>query len=164
MRVSRSRLLKASAADVWRAASRLDDLPKWLSGIEAVQHSGGPAEGIGRKQLVSRELYGRESRLTQEAVAWEPERRIALKHLEETVDGAKAGGVRNFHTVIAMRPIADRTEVTLAYEWDSPMGLSWLLSLFLGGRVMGKEQNASLKALEKLVMETRQSEPSPLHP
>ncbi len=157
MRVSRNRLIKASLADVWRAASALEDLPKWLSGIEGVQHTDGPAEGIGRKQLVSRELYGRESRLTQEVIAWEPERRISLKHLEETVDGAKAGGVRNFHTVITMRPIAERTEVELAYKWDSPMGLSWLLSLFLGGRVMGKEQNASLKLLEQLVTEEKRA-------
>ncbi len=156
MRVSRSRLVKAPIAEVWRAAADMENLPKWLSGIEGVQHTDGPAEGIGRKQLVSRELYGRESRLTQEVAAWEPERRIALKHLEETVDGAKAGGVRNFHTVIIMRPIAERTEVALAYEWDSPLGISWLLSLFLGGRVMGKEQNASLKLLEKLVTEGKQ--------
>lgn len=154
MRVARSRLIKAPVAQVWRAASALDDLPKWFSGVEAVQHTGGPAEGAGRRQLVSRTLYGRESRLTQEVTAWEPERRIALKHLEETVDGAKAGGVRDFHTIIAIRPIADRTEVTLAYEWRSPLGVSWLLSLFLAGRVMGKEQNASLKLLEKLAQGT----------
>jgi carbon monoxide dehydrogenase subunit G len=149
MNVSRSKRINAAPDVVWRVIASADALAHWYPGGEESVHLAGPKEGVGRRQRLKRSLYGRVLEVELEVAAWEPGRLLALRHVRETVEGREVTGVRNFQTIVRLQPAGQRTAVTLAYQWRSPVGIAWLQSL-LGGRVMGKELNESLRRIEQL--------------
>ncbi len=150
MNVSRTRVIAAPPEAVWRIVAPVERLPDWLAGAERATPLGGPAEGVGRRHRLVRSLYGRAVETEQEVAAWEAGRLLDLRHVKETVEGREATAVGDFHTVLTLDPAGQGTRVRIAYRWRARLGIPWLQSLLLGGRVMGKELAESLRNIERL--------------
>ena len=162
MRSSRRSRVKASPQQVWDVISSVDALPKWYHGVDSARHTGGPEEGVGRRQTIKRNLYGRDVDLEQDVVGWDPPGYLRLAHVRETIDGREVTGVRDFHTTIYLEANDDMTQATIEYSWSSGFGLAWLQGLLFGGRVMGRELKEMLRNIEALAAgETEASEDEP---
>ena len=150
MKTARQQTIRASPKATWRAISPLESVPQWLSGVESVEHTGGPAEGVGRRQRVTRVLYRHDVEIDQEVVAWEPEKLLAMRHIRERSDGRELSAVRDFHTTVTLAPQSDGTRVRVEYTWSAWLGVAWLFSLIFGGRVMSRELRETLEKIEQL--------------
>ncbi|MBI3744693.1 MAG: SRPBCC family protein [Chloroflexi bacterium] len=150
MKVSRRKFTFASPEQVWAVVAPMGRIPEWYSGAETVAHIAGPAEGVGRRQRVSRTMYGHQVETEQEVERWEPQAAIVVRNLSESVDGRATRGVQDFRTSLLLKDEKIGTTVTLAYEWKAPFGIAWVQSLLAGGRVMGKELRESLNSINKL--------------
>ena len=150
MKTARQRTIKASPAATWRAISPLESVPQWLSGVESVEHTGGPTEGVGRRQRVTKLLYAHDVEIDQEVVAWEPEKVLAIRHIRESSDGRELSAVRDFRTTVTLTPQSDGTLVHVEYYWSARLGRPWLFSLIFGGRVMSRELRETLEKIEGL--------------
>lgn len=151
MKTTRQRIVEAAPMEVWSAITPLERTPHWLAGVESVEHTGGPLLGAGRKQRVTKLLYNHDVEIDLEIVAWEPERLLSFRHLRESSGGKALTSVRDFHTTVFLQPEGLWTRVQVEYSWKVSWGLTWLLSLFLAGRVMGGELKSTLNKIELLV-------------
>ena len=148
MKASRNRRINALPHEVWDLVSTIEGLSSWYPGVVSAEYAGGPESGAGRRHRMERMLYMHDLQVEQEIVEWEPGHRITLAHRRETIDGSEVVGVRNFTTTVEVQPAGeDGTRVTVEYRWTARLGISWLQSFFLGGRVMGREL---LEMLEKI--------------
>ena len=148
MKASRNRRMNALPHEVWGLISTIEGLSSWYPGVVSAEYAGGPESGAGRRHRMERMLYMHDLQVEQEIVDWEPGHRITLAHRRETIDGSEVVGVSNFTTTVEVLPAGeDGTRVTVEYRWTARLGISWLQSFFLGGRVMGREL---LEMLEKI--------------
>ncbi|MSQ24858.1 MAG: hypothetical protein EXR49_01040 [Dehalococcoidia bacterium] len=155
MKVSRHRTIPALPETVWRIVSVAERMPKWYSGVETASHVGGPVEGVGRRQSAVRDLRWHRVDMLLEVVAWEPRRRLDLRHVEERIQGRLVTGVRNFVTSVTIAPQGEAASVTVEYRWRARFGIPWLQSLLVGGRVMGRELDETLRRLEAAALKER---------
>jgi len=151
MKTVRQRVIPASPEAVWRAISPLERAPQWLAGVESVEHTGGPVEGVGRQQRLTKLLYKHDVEIDQEIAVWESQRQLSLKHVRESSGGKDLNGVRDFHTTVFLEPERRGTRVRVEYTWKASLGLAWLFSFLLGGRVMSGELKETLTKIELLV-------------
>ncbi len=151
MNVSKQRGIKATPESIWQAISTVESLPDWLAGVQSASHISGPSEGVGRRQRISRVIYQHDVEVEQEVTAWEPGRRMEVKHLRETSGGRDLQGVQDFLLTVTLSPAGQRTEVRVEYSWKARAGVTWLLSVLFGGKTMGRELSDTLKKIEVLV-------------
>lgn len=140
---------------MWGIVSAVERMPEWHSGVESALHAAGPAEGVGRRQTVVRDLRWHRVDMLQEVIAWEPRRRLGLRHVEERVEDRLVTGVRNFVTTVTIEPQGEVSYVGVEYRWHARFGIPWLQSLLAGGRVMGRELDETLRRLDDAVLRER---------
>ena len=150
MRASRSKRIDAPPEAVWDVVSTVEGLSRWFDGVESASHAGGPEAGVGRRQRLQRNLYGRDMEVQQEVVAWEPPSLLRLAHVRERMDNRDVTSVRNFHTTVRLERSGEKTQTTIEYSWSAGFGVPWLQSLIFGGRVMGREIKGMLRSIDAL--------------
>ena len=148
MKVSRHRTIAALPETVWRIVSPAERMPEWYSGVETASHTEGSAAGVGRRQAAVRDLRWHRVDMLLEVIAWEPRRRLDLRHVEERIQGRLVTGVRDFVTSVTIAPQGEAAHVTIEDRWRARFGIPWLQSVLAGGRVMGRELDETLRRLD----------------
>jgi uncharacterized protein YndB with AHSA1/START domain len=80
--------LPAPPERVWPLVSDPDELPRWFGFAERVEVLEG--DGVGQKRRQHGHWGKKASEVDQELTAYEPERRLAWRHLAERLDGKPA--------------------------------------------------------------------------
>ncbi|MEP6681530.1 MAG: SRPBCC family protein [Chloroflexota bacterium] len=143
-RVEQTVEIPASAEDVFAVASKLEELPRWQSGIVSVQRTDSGPVAVGAKGTLVRELMGQRLEAPLEVTAYEPPRLLGLH--------SEVSGVALDATIEVTPLEPTNCRVNLVAEIRGSMLTSFMEPMIASGA--GGDMAASLARLRGLFEKT----------
>ena len=141
------RTLDAPPERVWPLVSDPDALPRWFGFADRVEVLEG--EGAGQLRRQHGHWGKKHSEVDQELTAFDPERRLAWRHLAERLDGKPAPRfAASTDFSIELAPEADGTRITLRSAQVPASRPRGLVMRAFGRRELATTLARSLDALE----------------
>ena len=142
------RVLPASPDRIWPLVSDPAQLPSWFAFAERVEVLEG--EGVGSRRRQHGRWGSKRSEVDQELTAFEPERRLAWRHLAERLDGKPAPRfAKSTDFEIELRPQPGGTCVRLHSVQEPASRPRALVIRLFGRRELAGSLERSLDALER---------------
>jgi uncharacterized protein YndB with AHSA1/START domain len=141
------RTLSAPPERVWPLVAEPDALPRWFGFADRVEVLEG--EGAGQLRRQHGHWGKKHSEVDQELTAFDPERRLAWRHLAERLDGKPAPRfAASTDFSIELAPEADGTRITLRSAQVPASRARGLVMRAFGRRELATTLDRSLDALE----------------
>jgi carbon monoxide dehydrogenase subunit G len=106
-----SRVVHASAQEVWQVLTDLEGAPETLRGVSKVEVLEGSTYDVGTRWAETRRMLGKEETQTMEVTGCDPPHR--------TVVEARSAGVL-YRTTFSLEPAEDGTELTVCFGASHP--------------------------------------------
>ncbi len=133
---------------VWPLVADPDELPRWFGFAERVEVLEG--EGVGQRRRQHGHWGKKASEVDQELTAYEPERRLAWRHLAERLDGKPAPRfAASTDFSIELAPSESGTNVTLRSVQVPAGRVRGLVMRAFGRREVAGTLASSLDSLER---------------
>jgi uncharacterized protein YndB with AHSA1/START domain len=143
------RTVPAPPERVWPLISEPEELPRWFGFAERVEVLEGA--GVGQRRRQHGHWGKKPSEVDQELTAFEPQRKLAWRHLAERLDGKPAPRfAASTDFSIDLKPENGGTRVRLRSAQEPASRLRGLVIRAFGRRELAGTLNKSLDELEKL--------------
>jgi len=144
--VRRERVMSIPADVLWQFIEPARTLPAWLPLADKCEPTSG--QGLGRRQRMYAKWGGKTSEIDQEVIAYEPNRLLRWKHLDERMNGKPAPRFSTEVTfTIECESIGPGTRVALESKSVPAGALAAIMLRLVASRRIGKALDRALETL-----------------
>jgi len=144
--VRRERVLTIPVDVLWQLVEPVRTLPAWLPLADRCQLIAG--DGLGRRQRMHSTWGGKHAEIDQEVIAYQPNRLLRWKHVEERMGGRPAPRISSEVTfTIELESIGPGTRVALESKSVASGVFAGVLLRLVAARRTGKALDRALDTL-----------------